>query len=385
MKTIKKIAAFVLALFTCAVGAGCSDDTPRKVVAVRGSGSAAFLSSMENTPFEIKALGIKSERNAFWFEDYVCSNEGSMYEITNSKKKKIAQICLQEKSEAYTGSTQEIDLTQYAQTVLSVSPQVSYLKLVGDGEPQELYIDVEYRTEPLEITLENVNLYTQKRMPVLYSYSDEDITIRSVGVNMLRAGNDDPTVEEYEAAMQEKAEENVDIALKGCWFVYYKAVEGTLATFAEFKDGDVDGFATTFRSYMDETFELTKTWFNAAKGLLEGHDGIAGMHGAPALQAYRGITLCGDGELYVSGGDGGNGGNASDVAMHGAKGGDGGDSGSAAYCKTFINMLDGEYGLYSGKGGDGGYGTSGLGDQGGDRGKNGKKSASINAVYSFEK
>ena len=397
MKSIKKyliVVVLIISLIPLLSFTACAK-TVKKTVKVIGSGSTAYISTTEKAPYTISELNIKSTRNAFYFPDYVVDESaGKEYEIKNSKNKKVGTIKLSKKEEIYNPEKFQFNLDTYDKKVIVISEEMNYVEIFS-ADPsveRDIFICIYNRGTPLDLTLNNVNLHTKECIPVIFNASKQAINVIVKGNNVLMAGEEDISDEEYEEFEKNKEELLKGLSsglklVKGCagsssayLFMAYTFISETV-------EAGVSKDKTFFDALMgisDTLLEKTKMLYEDAISALIGKYGKDGRNGIETIQAVD-ISFVGDGRIKIVGGNGTKGFDASTVAMFGANGGNGGDAGSAIICHTYINLLNYKnYEISCGQPGSGGYGTSGLGGNNGYNGQRGNFSPRINYYYKYE-
>lgn len=355
----------------------------KKIVKVKFVGDIAYLDGLYGSNFIIEDLDIKSNGNLFYLGDYICHENGKTYNVLDSDNNIVSTIKLIEKDKIYEKKKLYIKLDEYEFKVLNVPLDVGEIHIIGEKDiEKELSINVEYRTSPLDIYLENANIYTKERVPVIYNYSRIDINIYVEGDNSVKAGCEYPSISDVELVRNEKINDDIEVAYYSPWIMYWITMEGTISNILSIGSGE---FAQEFKDNMEREYELTKIWWDSLYNILIGYDGIDGLNGVPAIHSISGVSLRGTGNINIYGGNGADGGDASNLAVTGAKGGDGGDSGPALYVYSYINVMEGNYTILCGDVGLGGEGTKFIGHYDGDDGNKGEKTNNIKAVYLYEK
>ena len=60
-----------------------------------------YINTVKKAPYIIEGINVKSEGNSFYFEDFVCDENGEEYNVVNCKNKKVGSIKLSKKAEIY--------------------------------------------------------------------------------------------------------------------------------------------------------------------------------------------------------------------------------------------------------------------------------------------
>lgn len=360
----------------------------KKVVSVKSTGSLAVVTTLDNAPYEIKELGIKSKDNILNLGDFVISEDfGKFYAITDCKGEKIAQVRLINKRNLLPEKSLVIDLKDYSYKAVIVEKDISDLYINGyENMPQkELFIWVKQRLDLLDIHLNNVNLYTSDMVPIIYNEGDNDININCTGNNFFTTGNDLPNKKETEALISEEEMETIIDLTVPLYLMLKNAKSGTIKAIGAGLFKGKDGFIESYAASMEKSHELVKEWGSAFLGFLAGNKGVNGIPGSPAIQSPGGVGIYGSGNITIIGGDGIDGGDAKGIGLTDTPGGKGGDGAPAIYSYIFINVADGKTILKSGNPGEGGLGFDVGGDSHRVRASSGNKSDPVNAFYSYSK
>ncbi len=350
---------------------GCKDQKgegkPTKVAMVRAAGSCAFVSNTDGAPYKIQGLDITSNDNVFTFENYVADKNGTKYEITNKKGKTIGTICLSSKAQSEEGKM-TVDLPTYDQNILRIPQNVNAVTINGNGTAKELYMHVETRQAPLDIYLNDVNIYTEYSMPVLFSYSPCDINIIVSGENTLTAGNSDPLAENLQALMDNKERDELILDVTSSFVMHYHCSAKLQPTviLGETVDGLINGrldqrlqeWCNAWCERLAADISCLDSLFTWLYDTVTDRAGVQGHQGASAVQTFGNVAVYGSGSLKIAAGNGGNGTDGKGFGgLIDASGGVGGDAGHAVSCQTFISSLtDERLSLIDGKAGEGGYG-----------------------------
>lgn len=382
---MKKFVSIVLILILGTMTtllSGCGGYKLRRVVSVPCAGSSAFVSSSDGAPYKIKELNIVSENNLFTFDDYVGDKNGTEYTVVNSRNDKIGVIKLSKKSEIYNPEIFEFNLDTYGFKTLIITEEMNYVNIYSSDPSvaKELFIMVQYRTEPLDITFNNVNIYTVNSMPVLFNPFDVDINIICKGTNTIQSGGILMSIEQYNEYLNLNKQqiENGFLLVLAPEIVWCYGMYQALDVYT---NDSLSGFIQTFKTKLDEMLSFVETYWSYVENAVYGEKGADGFDGISTIQAFN-VNFMGDGNLTLVGGNGGNGLDAS-LSLMGSRGGDGGDAGPAIYCKTSINVMNSaNYKILSGSPGIGGKGSLGIGGADPD-GKSGNLVKGVQAIYEF--
>lgn len=380
------LSAIVCCILVSAVLVSTACNSTTRIHPIRGAGSGFYVSASPDETYKIKELDAKSTGNYFVLEDYVVDAEGKQYEVLN-KKKTVGYINLKKKSEVYNSKKFEFNLDTFSSKIINITADMNYVEIYSSDPSiaREIYINVQLRDTPLDITLRNANIYTVKRMPVLYNGSQGDINLILEGENRIKAGSEDMTAEEYEQIRAYNAVEDI-VTVVAVPILMYNRMKKTTNRLIKNAIFTPNEFLDKFVKEGEMAFEMTKVWWESVEGIIYGENGYAGLLGESSLVSIGNITVYGNGNLEVIGGDGGDGGDASKFAAFGAYGGRGGDSGHAVYCHGYYNFAGGSVKLKPGRPGVGGRGTAGINDDvntmhGGD----GRTSAVTDCIFIFER
>ena len=352
---------------------------------VYACGSAITFNRGEHAKYKIKELDIKFKGNSYYFEDYFYSEElGEKYTIRKGLAK-VGEIYLAKKSDYFGDEVHRIHIDTYSSDVLSITPDMGRVHILSkSGKAKELIIAIEDRDYPLDITFENVHIYTKSALPVFFSGTYSDLNINLIGDNSFSAGS----LEERSETLSDKLENGLTNMENFFTDIY----DGTLDVVNEIPDYFDNKNVTDVLS--DQLLHIGKTSANIFEGMLDGwmsmwtgSDGITGRDGVTCFFHLGGVSLSGDGKITITGGKGGRGGNAKDSIMGMANGGNGGSGGIGLVAARYLdfctdNLIQGGSG---GSGGDPSDAFFGLGTSSGERGRSGATGLSKKIADSWDK
>lgn len=368
MKHIRHGLGLILALLliVCTIPS-CSFEP----VTIRSCGSGFYFDGDSGKTYKIKELNVTSQNNYFYLDDYFCSKSlGKEYKI-KSGLSTVGSVYLAKKSDHYNKELFEFNVDALNSNILSITPDMNYVRVYSTeaGNSHELYIRIEERTLPLDLTLENVNIYTSEPIPVIYSGSACDINLILEGTNTLIAGNQKYTEQSFSQAVKDGALSQMEI----------RSIDDfreTIRTSSGFLGIDTAVFADSAIAAKDQS---------VLDGILKweaGENGSRGLNGKPAIISRGGISIRGTGTLNAKGGDGYNGANANNSLFGTADGGKGGKGGSGVLCAGLLIMNGGKTVLQGGEGGKGGEPVGGLfGMTSGSKGADGKDGGASTVTY----
>ncbi len=345
---------------------------------VYSCGSGFYFNRAVDWSYEIKELGVKSDENYFYLEDYFVSEElGTEYDIKGNIFK-VGSVYLAKKSDYYNPEVFEFDLDTYDSDVIVITPEMSYVEIYSSNPnvTRVLSISVEQRSLPVDITFKNVNIMSEEAIPVLFSAALTDINIKLIGKNTIKAGTTNYTVK----GLADKIIDGIFSFVEQNFYESIKCVYDEM----KFIDDTADGNHNLLRvasHYMMEVENLYDIFvvntIDAAISILGGSTGIEGAKGASAFWVPCGMSISGTGTLSITGGDGGDGGDASESLLGTADGGDGGEGGAAISCATVVVCRGTKVLASGGMGGTGGEPSkTGFGLFDGSFGKNGAQGKS---------
>ncbi len=324
--------------------------------------SGFYFNKSSDKTYKIEALDATSSGNYFYLEDYFCSEElGEEYEIKRGLFK-VGSVYLAKKSDHYNPEVYTFEAMDYHNDVLRITSDMNYVEIVSDrpDENVSVYILVEERELPLDITFNNVRLETKWGIPVMFSAAFTDINIILKGENHLESTTPSDTV----AALVER--------IKGAYSkqeeIHYAMVEEVkyLLDTTEGKNSAGDVAHHYFTHVTTSLNPLTDAILNGLDDMFSGKEGAKGMDGAPAILVSKGISVSGDGTLYVKGGSGASGGDAGIGIFGTSDGGAGGNGASGISCASYLCTSGGvtAEGGYGGSGGEAAKGLIGSGSRG---------------------
>ena len=322
---------------------------------VYSCGSGFYFNRAVDWSYEIKELGVESDENYFYLEDYFVSEElGTEYDIKGNIFK-VGSVYLAKKSDYYNPEVFEFDLDTYDSNVIVITPEMSYVEIYSNNPnvTHSLSISIEQRSLPVDITFKDVNIMSEDAIPVLFSAALTDINIKLVGKNTIKAGATSYTVK----GLAEKITDGIFSFVEQNFYESIKCVYDEM----KFIDDAVDGNHNLLRIASHYAMEVESLYdvfvvntIDAAISLLGGSTGIEGAKGASAFMVPCGMSIGGTGTLSITGGDGGNGGSASESLLGTADGGNGGEGGAAISCATIVVSQGTKVLANGGKGGMGG-------------------------------
>lgn len=398
--------------------ASCSGavPAPRRTVLIAHAGRLAYVEDVTHDSFSIPELGIKAEGKYISLGDYVATSSGTKYDILGDGTTRIGRLALK-KQPLQKSAAQQVNINEIDNKTYIVNPNddavrfYHYDNAINQGE---MFILVPPRSKPLDIYLDDVRLFTQKRMPVFISFSEEDITFHVSGDSALFSGTVNPTKDEvssYETlkSYAEDIMENhiMDLGILGIHAALTKVcaietgfgvavVPAASPLLSYLLGGAMMAYSAHvlitkgLEGYMTETSNLIGQISMSLVDLVDktlelfyGSDGRDGMNGASAMQLSGNVSFTGNGHLCIEGGSGEKGGDAKTGIDFAYDGGNGGNGGNGIECTTIISDIPAfDLVIYGGGAGQGGKGSWHWGDSG-YTGRDGTSGAGIVATHKF--
>lgn len=341
--TKKHISLIILIAMLIAMLGGCA--TPKIAVCARGVGSVCYVTGVTaaDTPLSIKELNINAVANYFSFDDYVIDPNGQTYTIINAKRKKLCEIKLLKKAEI-SGRKLDIVLSEYNETYLSIESNVKEVHIIGDSSPHEMYINIEERTTPIDIHLDNAFLYTEYSVPVIFNGNNIAVNIKLTGDNVIQAGSRMPERDlidedylnwanrEISAFLHDTTNDVLDIAIPNLYRFYVDCCKFASNVDERMNSNNSPAYSAIASEIADRVGEFNGSLINGidaglsvANDFFFGNRGSDGADGATAIALCGDLAIYGDGELIVTGGDGENGADSYGyIDSQPGRGGDGG-------------------------------------------------------------
>ena len=321
---------------------------------IYGCGSGLYLGGSDDYKYYIRALDATSDGACFVLEDYFYSEElGEKYEV-HDEFFKVGETYLAKKSDYYDPQVYDINIDTYGSSCLTISSNMDYVHIYSEsGEQKAIYIEVEPRDIPLDITFENVNICTPTDVPVVFSKTYQDINIKAVGRNTLQAG-----------CVEDRHLTTLDKLKNGLYEMEHRfacSLSETLDLLADIPDSVMSGDITDIirrqvSASRKAIFTAADDYYNFIVGK-PGEDGVKGVTGFVHL---GGVCLYGDGILTIVGGRGTKGGDASSSLGGASNGGNGGRGGTGISCARLITTDEERLSACGGSGGKGGAPSEGL-------------------------
>ncbi len=270
---------------------------------VYSCGSGFYFNRTDLLTYSIPELDVRSEGNSFYLEDYFVSEElGTEYKI-KGKLFNVGSVYLAKKSDHYDPKQYTFDICDYQDQALVITAAMQYVTLTSSqpDKAMNVYLHVEERTLPLDLTLKEVNICATGGTPALFLGAFADINMILQGENCLSVGQARHTLPDFVRYF-------ADDVLNVQESLYYKTLQGVQ------KNHGANG-QTSSDQYMETVGDLLvgvgESWMDLLDGMtdvLNGVDGMDGMNGLPALVHPCGISFAGSGSLSLQGGGGGQGG-----------------------------------------------------------------------------
>jgi hypothetical protein len=337
---------------------------------VYSCGSGFYFNRSNDATYQIPDLDVESTGNYFYLPDYFCSEElGTEYKIKRGFFT-VGSVYLAKKSDHYDEKIFNFDVWEYHDESIVITSDMYYVELTSSKpeEPANVYIQIEEREVPLDLTLNGVNICATSGTPVIFSSAIADINVILKGENELKVGPQRFTLEELVQYLQKEA---ISSQLK----LHHKAMEEVNYA-ADALTGKI-GSQAAAEHYRNKVTNLLigvgESWVGILEGVGEvftGKEGVAGLDGVTAFVHPCGISFSGEGSVKLEGGGGRNGCDASASLFGSADGGDGGNGGSGICCGNYLDIT-GRVTLIGGGLGQGGEPSKGLFGSNGSRGNNG--------------
>lgn len=343
---------------------------------VNSCGSGFYFNRSAKLSYTIKELDVKAESNYFYLEDYFYSEELGQEYTVKGRLLDVGKVYLAKKSEHYNPEKYVFDIANMDTYALTITKEMNYVEITSSSPAEEIdmYIHIESREIPLDLTLNNVNIRTEKGVPVIMSSAFTDINVILKGESSLKAGGKSVTLDELidqiknnKLSEQEKK--------------YYDAVNEL--EYAKESLSGKNSMADVSFHYFDKlnkySMKSIDKLLDGVSNVLGGKEGAEGADGSAAFIHPCGISFSGEGSLYLLGGAGGKGGSASVSLMGQADGGDGGNGGEGLVCGALLD-LTGNLEIEGGWGGSGGEPSKGLMGSMGSTGRKGKNGESVSVA-----
>ena len=367
-KIISSFLVITVLLFSLASFSSCF---PEKFT-VHSCGSGFYVNRDNSKTYTIKELGATSSGNYFYLQDYFYSKEfGTKYTLKKGLFGK-EDIYLARKSDHYNSQVYNFDLDVFTEPVLTISEEMCYVNIYATDPDakREIYIQIEERSLPVDITFENVSLYSSEPTPVIFSKSLNDINIIIKGINTIKAADHSYTKESFSQYLTKGISSTLSTFYKDVSELYgsmnISQEELQNKGLADFITSDLNSIAGTAADYFAGFLEGTMN-------LLGGKDGAEGLDGIPAIMHAGGISISGPGTISIKGGNGARGADSQNSLVGLSDGGRGGNGGNAISCGKYMSTGGTSVTLQGGTGGEGGNPSKGLL---GAIGSSGKKGAS---------
>ena len=369
-KSLKASAILVLIALILLMLSGCR--VYKEDFTVYDCGSGFYFNREDKFNYFISELDLESNGNYFCCEDYFYSEElGKKYTLTDGLFD-IGYVYLAKKSDYYNETVYSFDVDSYDQDSILITADMDYVHIFSEsGKSKELFIYVEPRDFPLDITLENVNLYTSSAVPVFLSGAKSAINIKLVGSNSFKAGS-----------FGQRSSSNSDLLQNGLTKIE-NVFNSSYDSLVDYIEGHPDYLS--FSNFNQTTYSaigrICKTSSNLIENFIDGvfnfwggEEGSEGIRGISCFMHLGGLSFYGDGSIYIEGGKGENGMDASNSLAGSANGGKGGQGGTGLICSYFINHNE-VAAISGGDGGKGGAPSKGLWGYAGSSGEYGKEGA----------
>ncbi len=371
---MKKILCLMLvALMVCATLVGCGK---KEEFEVQSCGSGFYFNRSDDKTYKIKELDAVSTGNSFYLEEYFCSDTlGDEYVIKKGWFE-VGKVRLAKKNDYYNSEKYEFDVMEYNNGIIEITTEMNYVRLYSSKPEESANIQIQImpnRELPLDLTLENVKIFTDAGIPTLFSYATTDVNVILVGENELHAGAQKYTLEELVERVNDQLFSEQEKR-------YYDALK-------ELEDGAdeifIDG-GSAFQHFFNGVTGLAKgvvgTVLDSANGLINGVEGFTGADGCVSVILPTGISFTGDGTLSIRGGAGARGGAATASLFGRADGGDGGKGGDGISCGSYLDFSD-RVTPWGGAGGEGGSPSSGaFGMSSGSKGSYGAQGSGVSVA-----
>ncbi len=307
---------------------------------------------------------------AFYSKDYKVASYGEAYGIIDSTGTRVATVKLQKRDpgDIYR-KTLSIDLATTNVPLHKISKDYDEVRIFSskEGATYSTSIQIEDRSESLDIIFDNVKIDAPDLAPVLYSVSDAPINITVKGNVTLEGGDNPYTVEHLSGG--ERFINTLDTAANAYCVCMISAIGGA----ASIVKG-VEYYTEMFMGITSLQLNVLENAWDQVENLFFGEEGVPGLNGVPAIQVSGELNIVGDESAFLTvyGGNGSSGGDATGSFLSSPpKGGDGGKGASAIICDKLANGLSDRFKFDSGFGGLGGYGGRNVKGEEGSRGKNG--------------
>lgn len=338
-------------------------------------GNGFYMNRPNNKTYKIKELDISSQGNAFITEGYFCSEElGKPYTI-KSGWSTVGTVYLAKKSEYYDSTVYDFDLDEYDDVQINITGDMDYVRIhSSDWRTKHLvYINIEPRDIPLDLTLENAQIYTDYGIPVIFSQTYQDINLILKGENILSAG---VSYNFTSYTFQQRAEKNLS-KMEEVFYAEYEEAKKAILNYPDgaMQDGIVNHTYGQLINTADKAVDLFESVLQDGVNILGGVDGVKGFNGIACIIHSGGISINGTGILDVHGGNGSTGQDADSSLFGMADGGPGGNGAPALCCGKYLAINDTQVRFFGGSGGVGGQPSkSGFGIFGssGDQGRSGR-------------
>ena len=343
---------------------------------VNSCASGFYFNRSAKLSYTIKELGVKSESNYFYLEDYFYSEELGQEYTVKGRLLEVGKVYLAKKSEHYNQERFVFDIVNIDADVITITKEMNYVEITSSSPAEEIdmHIQIEGRELPLDLTLNNVNIRTEKGVPVIISSAFTDINVILKGENSLRAGGQKVTLNE----LIDQIKNNKLSEQEKKYYDMLNEVEYAKDTF-EGKNSMGDVSFHYFDKLNKYSMKSIDKLLDGVGNVLGGKEGAEGADGSAAFIHPCGISFSGEGSLYLLGGAGGKGGDASISLIGQADGGDGGAGGEGLVCGALLD-LTGNLEIEGGWGGIGGEPSKGLMGSMGSTGAKGKNGESVSVA-----
>lgn len=336
----------------------------------------AFYINQPNKTYTIKELGVTSNGNAFFVDGYFCSEElGDPYAIKDGWFN-VGTVYLAKKSSFYDSTVHEFNLDNYNEPVINITEDMDYVRIYSSDENNKhcLYINIEPRELPLDLVLENVQIYTDYGIPVIFSQTYQDINLILKGKNKLSAG---VSYNFTYKSFQERVNDEISV-MEEKFYNEYESAKDAINNFPDgvMSEGIVDHTYGHLINSADKALDAFENVLQGTIDMVAGVDGVKGFDGIACIVHAGGISVNGTGSLSVYGGDGSTGEDAASSLLGTADGGPGGNGAPALCCARYLSLDPVQVQLHGGEGGEGGdpsEGGFGIFGSSGDKGSKGRK------------